>query len=472
MIKDLVVVLIVGSAALGLISALRSLVLISRERSFLKEWKEKLLSPDVRDASTSLREWHDANSGSANAAKKRRAYHLSKRVDTMLQALENDPTKAKELPELHDLHELTLQDELGRASSATLRTVISFLLILGILGTLTGVHSVVSYNSGTALMNAMAAALLPSMLAVGSTVVLMFLRGWYSAWVDSFLEELDFYTMTVLSPRLQPASDTQRNKEKLKIAIERFSENAGKMKTASRELWKQTDELSKGIQDFSNAIEQMQSLVRDAEEIESSLSRDSLPKELTDWTSRMQDLEKRMEKLEKDNGDMDSHVAALKEKGENAEKGYDPLEHAIQSAEARLRESMDMVNQLAASSGDLVNAADMMKRYEEHLAKLTEQTQSVADIYTAVLSDVSQVQSHREQADKVANEAYQSALTLVAASESMHELVTKQYTLDADKRAVADLLESVQAGVSDLDRSQKHLADSFRERARKIGITK
>lgn len=466
----LVVVFIVGAAALGFISVLLSILRMHRESAFLQEWKEKLLPKNINDVQKTLRAWYQAEKESPREAKTRSRYHLSKRVDTMLQALENDPTKAKELPELHDLHELTLQDELGYASSATLRTVISFLLILGILGTLTGVHSVVLNDAGAALTRAMASALLPSMLAVGSTVVLMLLRGVYSAKVDAFLEELDFYTMTVLSPRLQPASDTQRNKGELKKAIDTFSKNADKIKTASDELKEHTGELSKGIQAFSEAMAHMQSLVQDAESLESSFEQEA-SLDIANLTTRMQTLESNMKSMEKANGNMADHIAVLREKGMNAKAGYDQLHRAIELAGTRLSDSLAMVNQLTETSGELKNYAEIITLYDDRLTKLFEQKQSISDIYTAVLADVTQVQSNHEQAQVVSNEVYQSAIALDAASESMHEFVTKQYNIDADKRTVAGKLEAVHKGVSDLHKSQNHLANAFRNRARKIGIT-
>lgn len=466
----LVVVFIAGAAAIGFMSVLLSILRMHRESAFLQEWKEKLLPKNINDVPKTLRAWYNAETESPEVAKKRSRYHLSKRVDTMLQSLENDPTKAKELPELHDLHELTLQDELGYVSSATLRTVISFLLILGILGTLTGVHGVVLNDTGVALTRAMASALLPSMLAVGSTVVLMLLRGVYSANVDAFLEELDFYTMTVLSPRLQPASDTQRNKGELKKAIDTFSKNADKIKTASDDLRTHTGELSKGIQKFSDAMKDMKSLVQDAEAVESSFAQESTL-DIASLTTRIHALESSMKEMEETNGKMADQIATLKDKGMKAKAGYDQLHRAIELVGTRLSDSMAMVNQLAETSGELKNYADIITLYDDHLTKLFEQKQSISDVYTSVLADVTQVQSNNEQAQLVSNEVYQSAMALSAASESMHEFVTKQYNIDADKRAVAGQLEAVHRGVSDLHKSQNNLANSFRNRARKIGIT-
>lgn len=462
---SLVVISIVGSAMIGLISVLLSILRMRRERAFLTEWKEKLLPGNLNNVSSTLRTWYNTET------KKRCRYHLSKRIDTMLQSLENDPTKAKELPELHDLHELTLQDELGYASSAALRTVISFLLILGILGTLTGVHSVVASESDTPLTSAMASALLPSMLAVGSTVVLMLLRGVYSAKVDAFLEELDFYTMTVLSPRLQPASDTQRNREELKKAIDTFSKNADKIKTASDDLKTHTDELSNGIKEFGEAMEKMQALVQDAESVEMSLKLEEV-RDVANLTTRIQTLESSMEKMETANEKMVEQIHALKEKGVSAKLGYDKLHQALDLAGTRLNDTLAMVNQLTESSGELTKYAEIIALYDEHLTKLFEQKQSISGVYASVLADVAQVQSNKEEAELVRNEVYQSAVALGNASQSMKEFLTQQYDIAAHKRAVDSKLEDVRVALGDLDISQRRLANAFRKRVRKIGLAK
>lgn len=110
---------------------------------------------------------------------------------------------AQEVSGLQDLHELTLQTELSRPSSTGMNTVISFLLILGILGTLTGVHGVI--KAGVKDVQTLAPALEPSQWAVGFTVLLLILRGIYLRMVDRYIYRLDKLTMECLRPALSPA---------------------------------------------------------------------------------------------------------------------------------------------------------------------------------------------------------------------------------------------------------------------------
>ncbi len=130
---------------------------------------------------------------------------LQLRLETIRDALDAQSTKL--MPSLHDLHSLSEQDEMSRRSSCWLRTITSFLLIMGILGTLTGVHKVLGHGKSDINILELGRALQPSMYAVFFTIILMWLRGWYVAKLDGYLEKLDLFTMTKLMPFLQPMTD-------------------------------------------------------------------------------------------------------------------------------------------------------------------------------------------------------------------------------------------------------------------------
>ncbi len=99
------------------------------------------------------------------------------------------------LPSAGDLREITLQTELSRTAPASLNTLVHILLVLGICGTLLGVHLALGkgyvHNIG---MGDLKPALLPSMCAVIGTVVLIILRAIYAARVDRYLVRLDEWT--------------------------------------------------------------------------------------------------------------------------------------------------------------------------------------------------------------------------------------------------------------------------------------
>lgn len=141
--------------------------------------------------------------------------HLLVRIKAIQEAVKvGAADKQIALPSLEDLHQLTLQEEMSKSYSFGMNTIISTLLILGILGTLTGVHGVISGSNsygGSADgmqmdINHLQAALCPSILAVLGTIILMLLRGLiYRRKVEQFISQLDELTVYRLFPYFRHA---------------------------------------------------------------------------------------------------------------------------------------------------------------------------------------------------------------------------------------------------------------------------
>lgn len=102
------------------------------------------------------------------------------------------------LPSAGDLREMTLQSELSGIAPSSLNTIVSFLLILGIFGTMSGVHDVL-LDLGLDDIQEMKPALRPSVVAIIFTVVLIMLRALYAALLDHYLIELDAWTAQLRS---------------------------------------------------------------------------------------------------------------------------------------------------------------------------------------------------------------------------------------------------------------------------------
>lgn len=462
----LVLSAIVISALTGLCAALRAIYRIHSEHKFLereKNGKHGALTATSCDENV-LRNWYDEMENKACGKR-----HLCRRVDTMLKALENDPTAVKELPELHDLHELTLQDELGRGSPATLRIVISFLLILGILGTLTGVHGVVGTDLGENLTGAMADALLPSMLAVGSTVVLMLLRGVYSAKVDAFLEELDFFTMTVLAPRLQPSSDIQRDKNSLAQAIDAFSNNTDKIGKASQTLQVFADSFEKDMENFQKETSSIDALLENAKVVERALEASGTPGE-GGLGDRLAKLEADIQRLEGLNVSLGSSIEDLSMKSRAAQQEYEALCSTIEVSGARLQNGLDMVDELAHNTGAIKSYTDALNQYHQKVSTLFDKREAIRKVYEAVRADMQNIQASRKVANDLSTEVYQSAETLGKATESLQQFSARQYNVAEEKRAMDEQLNEMQESIKKLDQSRESLVLEFRNRANQIGL--
>lgn len=113
----------------------------------------------------------------------------------------------RKTPSLGDLHELTVQRERGGVSTATFRVLAPGILVMGILGTLLGVHNKLDNITAEVGVSVLADALIPGALAVFFTVLVMVLRGWYNKKLSSFISDFDEYTLTTLLVFFQ--SETQ-----------------------------------------------------------------------------------------------------------------------------------------------------------------------------------------------------------------------------------------------------------------------
>ena len=128
--------------------------------------------------------------------------HLLNRIKALKAALgDRNPEMGEraEFPALSDLHAITQYREQSHRDVSSMHMIISILLILGILGTLTGIHEIVE-NEHIAL-SALREALLPSMYAVFFTVILIIARSLlYSRVFNLYTAELDEYTLSVILP--------------------------------------------------------------------------------------------------------------------------------------------------------------------------------------------------------------------------------------------------------------------------------
>lgn len=131
---------------------------------------------------------------------------LQYRVEPMLTVAEATD-RNRRLPSIDDLHEWSLDREFGRPCVSLHRLVVSSLLIMGILGTLLGVHICLESAAGNSktILEQLPPALTPSMMAVGFTIVLAIFKGIYSTKLENLLGKLDRYTLDTLVPALQPA---------------------------------------------------------------------------------------------------------------------------------------------------------------------------------------------------------------------------------------------------------------------------
>ena len=138
---------------------------------------------------------------------------LYQRLEIIFSSIDvNENTNRREriLPRLSDMHDISLHAELSKIDSAWVSAILSFLLIMGILGTLTGVHGVLKEQEIN--LTHLADALLPSAFAVFGTIFLMIGRAVYMNRVMYCLTMLDELTIQVILPVLtREAKDVTLN---------------------------------------------------------------------------------------------------------------------------------------------------------------------------------------------------------------------------------------------------------------------
>lgn len=128
--------------------------------------------------------------------------YVSERLAAIISAV-SDKNHVRKAPSLNDLHELTLQREQGGKSVGFFRAVTPSILVLGILGTLVGVHNKLDDLNDIRHLSTLATALLPGILAVVTTIIMIVLRGLYNKNWSKFITDLDDLTLKKILPYFQ-----------------------------------------------------------------------------------------------------------------------------------------------------------------------------------------------------------------------------------------------------------------------------
>lgn len=170
-----------------------------------------------------------------------RTSYVSERFMNILSAV-SDKNHVRKAPTISDLHELTLQREQGGKCVGVFRAITPSILVLGIFGTLVGVHVKLSVDKfDLANLAVLAEALLPGILAVLTTIITIFFRGWYNKNWSEFITELDELTVTKILPFFQQP-------EIISLDIERFTDTIHEVLEGENRL------------DFGKVAEQLQEL--------------------------------------------------------------------------------------------------------------------------------------------------------------------------------------------------------------------
>ena len=150
---------------------------------------------------------------------------VDQRWAVMLNAVKED-NAVRRIPSFTSLRAINLQQSYA-THAVWLRVVMPMLLVLGICGTLVGVHEALGMPveqspEQQAMMAYVSQALLPGILATFCTIVLMVFRGFYRKAFNEMMRELDNMTLCVFLPSLQIQSH-------LGVTIGDFCSHIGKL---------------------------------------------------------------------------------------------------------------------------------------------------------------------------------------------------------------------------------------------------
>lgn len=192
--SDFMTALVVLVIIFGCSMAVRSMVRIHREMDLLDHHSINAL--DGRNINALYACKKELEEQHANSL-------LFQRLDVLMRGATEKGLRAEvKPPTMPDMREISMQSELSNEDSAGMSTIVSFLLILGILGTLTGVHGALHGDGYDLEIGDLASAMRPSACAVLGTLLLMAMRAWYMRKVDKYMGQLDSITMKRILPLL------------------------------------------------------------------------------------------------------------------------------------------------------------------------------------------------------------------------------------------------------------------------------
>lgn len=328
--------------------------------------------------------------------------HLKLRLQSLYRALA-DENGSRELPSLGDLHQLTLRDELSRFAPSWLSTIVSFLLIAGILGTLCGIHSAVENNAtftGGLDLKSLTPALEPSMLAVFCTVVLMWLRGIYIAVLNRFLHAFDELTMTELIPSLQPqininieAADKGRGEHN----------NFGALREAAEQMERLAKELGDSIGKQGEIANRISALDKPIDELTRKLGDTKAWKQVLDEDDRcFQETQQQLNKMSSYGLALNEKIDGLTLAMSGLREEFSSLTEVSLSTAERLKTDVVFVEELARKSTGLATYAAALRQCDEKLGEITGYADLIDHLADSVEQSRALVQQKAGDAERVA----------------------------------------------------------------------
>lgn len=232
-VDGIIVALILLLTVAGVVDCVRAMSLINKEQERLRDYCDIRKAPGQFFEDGLLEDSEQRELLASLDAQEKESGGLllvDQRWAAMLKAVKAE-NAVRKVPSFTSLRAINLQQSYA-SHAVWLRIVMPMLLVLGIFGTLAGVHSALGMpvqqdHEQQLLMECVSEALLPGILATCCTILLMVCRGVYRMKFNRIMRELDNMTLCVFLPSLQIQSH-------LGATIDEFCSQIGKLASLGR----------------------------------------------------------------------------------------------------------------------------------------------------------------------------------------------------------------------------------------------
>lgn len=306
----------------------------------------------------------------------------------------------RRLPCIDDLHEWSRERELSRPCVSLHGLVVGSLLIIGILGTLVGVHTSMEgadSGEGQEILKRLLPALKPSMLAVGFTILLTIGKGLYATLLDQLLSKLDHYTLDTLIPALQTSDDYEDMDEDMSNSLQKANDVISHFDKITDGMCGTCDTMQTYAEGLIRAADEYQTVVGELastkDDVESAYR--SLAKIIDMQEKLSQELKLYFSEMDTDAQEL--HILS--------EKACTYMEHQGSSYE-KTCSAMETEN-AALTSGleNLITDAHSFDGFEEAVNSMSQQiTNGLAALRTQAAHMMQEVNTIRERACAIADQ--------------------------------------------------------------------
>ena len=443
-----IIFIVCALGSVGVVAWFCSICSLCTEPSLYKN----LLGIDI--ASDAAPEEHAGNiEAKLNKKQISRNSHLGMRLQQLISITLSE--RHMQLPSIGDMRALSQEYEQGKLYCILQQNIVSTLLIIGICGTLYGVHTYLGgKNNG---LEDLKPALEPSMYAVGFTILLLILRAIYTRWLYSYLNKLDRYTLDTLVPALQPNDDYESVTDELVKTITPLKQGAWKMSSSAESMHKLFAGMKASIDKLVDMATTLQRMIGKQKDLANILS--SRARATQEQSKRLGELQKNMSYM---STDMQQQAQKLAE--------CNRAVHATIEQIGEYEQSSKKLDRLSNSEGSgiwqkIYDAALCVSSAEDKLPDMLKALRETGD--KEILQMEKQSRAWHEEIEAFR----ENALALKEATESMRLTITEVGTdisntknaLDQACSATGDYKQQHAQAWKSLNENPQQLAEAIEE---------